>query len=122
PALSETMQAVERQGLWPTDIEVWRLHYAQTLHHWRSRFETAMAQTPGLLDDSFIRMWRYYLIASELSFRLGRQVVFQMQLARQQDAVPLTRDYMAEERLPSARLWHRAEERAQPVMAKKARH
>ena len=42
-------------------------------------------------------MWRYYLIASELTFRLSNQVVFQFQMARSQDAVPLTRDYLYRE-------------------------
>ncbi len=94
PALSEAMCAVERQDLWPTDIEVWRLHYAETLRHWRARFEDNLDAVRAMYDDRFCRMWRFYLIASELSFRLGRQVVFQLQLARQQDAVPLTRDYL----------------------------
>jgi cyclopropane-fatty-acyl-phospholipid synthase len=93
PALSETMQAVERRKLWTTDIEVWRLHYAKTLRHWRERFETNIDAVRMLYDDRFCRMWRYYLVASELSFRLGRQVVFQIQLSRRQDAVPLARDY-----------------------------
>lgn len=94
PALSEAMSALERHDLWPTDIEVWRLHYAMTLRHWRERFEANLDAVRAMYDDTFCRMWRYYLIASELSFRLGRQVVFQIQLARQQDAVPLTRDYL----------------------------
>lgn len=94
PALSEAMSALERHDLWPTDIEVWRLHYAMTLRHWRQRFEANLDTVRAMYDDRFCRMWRYYLVASELSFRLGRQVVFQIQLARQQDAVPLTRDYL----------------------------
>ncbi len=94
PALSEAMRAVEQERLWSTDIEVWRLHYAKTLRHWRDRFEANIDAVEKLYDARFCRMWRYYLIASELSFRLTRQVVFQIQLARRQDSVPLTRDYM----------------------------
>lgn len=94
PALSETMQAIERQGLWATDIEVWRLHYAMTLQHWRARFEANIDAVAKLYDERFCRMWRFYLIASELSFRFGRQAVFQIQLSRQQEAVPLSRDYL----------------------------
>jgi cyclopropane-fatty-acyl-phospholipid synthase len=94
PSLSETMQAVERQNLISTDIEVWRLHYALTLRHWRDRFEANIKAVETLYSDRFCRMWRYYLVASELTFRLGRQVVFQIQLSRQQDAVPLARDYL----------------------------
>ena len=94
PALSETMRAVENQGLYSTDIEVWRLHYAETLKHWHDRFMANIDKARDLYDDRFCRMWRYYLIASELTFRHSRQVVFQMQLTRAQDAVPLTRDYL----------------------------
>ena len=94
PSLSEMMKAVENQGLIETDIEVWRLHYALTLRHWHDRFMENIERARALYDDRFCRMWRYYLIASELTFLLNRQVVFQMQLARQQEAVPLTRDYL----------------------------
>lgn len=94
PALSEMAAAFEKEDLWPTDIEIWRLHYAETLRHWRSRFDACEDDIRDLYDDRFCRMWRYYLIASELSFRLGRQAVFQVQLARQRHAVPLTRDYL----------------------------
>ena len=94
PALSEVMPAIQNTGLWTTDIEVWRLHYAETLHHWRLRFETNINAVTAMYDARFCRMWRYYLIASEMTFRHYRQCVFQIQLAHRQDAVPLTRDYM----------------------------
>ena len=94
PAMSETMAAVERQKLVATDIEVWRLHYAETLKHWHDRFEANIDAARTLYDDRFCRMWRFYLIACELTFRHDRQVVHQFQLARDQQAVPLTRDYL----------------------------
>ena len=94
PALSEMMAAVEKEGLWTTDVEVWRLHYAETLKNWHARFLTHIDQARALYDERFCRMWRYYLLASELTFRHGRQCVFQVQLAHQQEAVPLTRDYL----------------------------
>jgi cyclopropane-fatty-acyl-phospholipid synthase len=94
PALSEVMPAIQGTGLWTTDIEVWRLHYAETLRHWRQRFEANIATVTALYDARFCRMWRYYLVASEMTFRHHRQCVFQIQLARAQDAVPLTRDYL----------------------------
>ena len=96
PALSEISAAVEKSRLYQTDIEVWRLHYAETLKHWLERFEAQSDAAAALYDDRFVRMWRYYLAASEMTFRHGRQCVFQVQLARQQEAVPLTRAYMAE--------------------------
>ena len=94
PALSEMVTAVEKEGLWTTDIEIWRLHYAQTLQHWYARFMANIDHARALYDERFCRMWRYYLLASELSFRHGRQCVFQVQLAHSQQAVPLTRDYL----------------------------
>jgi cyclopropane-fatty-acyl-phospholipid synthase len=94
PAMSEAVAAVERHGLVTTDVEVWRLHYAETLREWRRRFEANIDKARALYDERFCRMWRYYLIASELTFRLNNQVVFQFQMSPKQDAVPLTRDYL----------------------------
>ena len=107
PAMSEAVAAVERQRLVTTDVEVWRLHYAETLREWRRRFETNIDQVRALYDERFCRMWRYYLIASELTFRLNNQVVFQFQMTPTQDAVPLTRDYLYGE--PLAEIGHAAE-------------
>jgi cyclopropane-fatty-acyl-phospholipid synthase len=96
PALSEVMPAIQTSGLWTTDVEVWRLHYAETLRHWRLRFEAHLPEVTALYDARFCRMWRYYLVASEMTFRHYRQCVFQIQLSRQVDALPLTRNYMAD--------------------------
>ncbi len=96
PALSEVLPVVERQGLWVTDIEILRLHYAETLRAWRQRFTAQRAQIAALYDERFCRMWEFYLIGSELAFRRMGHMVFQMQLARRQDAVPLTRDYITD--------------------------
>lgn len=94
PALSEVMTAVEQNRLWSTDIECWRLHYAYTLRHWYDRFQTNRDQVAAMYDDRFVRMWRFYLAACEQTFRNGRQAVFQFQLSRNIDTVPLTRDYL----------------------------
>lgn len=94
PALSEFSAAIERTGLTTTDVEIWRLHYAETLRHWHERFVEREARAQALYDARFCRMWRYYLIASELTFRHGAQVVFQAQIAHRKDAVPITRDYL----------------------------
>ncbi|MBY0564407.1 MAG: cyclopropane-fatty-acyl-phospholipid synthase family protein [Hyphomonadaceae bacterium] len=94
PALSEIMPAIERAGLYVTDIEVWRLHYAFTLRAWRERFEAHLNDVRAMFDESFCRMWRFYLAASEAAFRYGGHEVFQIQLARRQDAVPRTRRYL----------------------------
>jgi cyclopropane-fatty-acyl-phospholipid synthase len=94
PALSQVMPAIERSGLWITDLEILRLHYAETLRHWRDRF---LGDGEDSRDERFRRMWEFYLTVSEMSFRFGGFMVFQAQLARQGDAVPMTRDYMFEQ-------------------------
>ncbi len=94
PALSEVVPVVERQRLWITDIEILRLHYARTLRAWRRRFEQNRERIKAIYDERFCRMWEMYLVGSELAFRRGGHMVFQMQLAKSLDAVPLTRDYM----------------------------
>jgi cyclopropane-fatty-acyl-phospholipid synthase len=96
PALSEVIPAIERAGLWITDLEILRLHYAQTLRHWRKRFLANRRKLSELYDERFCRMWEFYLAVSEMSFRYGGLMVFQAQLTRQIDAVPLTRDYLFE--------------------------
>jgi cyclopropane-fatty-acyl-phospholipid synthase len=108
PALSEVMTAVEKEDLYADDIEIWRLHYAETLRHWHDRFVAREDEARALYDERFCRMWRYYLVASELTFRLNRQVVFQLQLSRTQEAVPLTRDYLYPADRPE-RVTHAAE-------------
>jgi cyclopropane-fatty-acyl-phospholipid synthase len=104
PALSEVLPSIEREGLWVTDIEVLRLHYAETLCLWRRRFAANRARIAEIYDERFCRMWEFYLIGSELGFRRLGQMVFQIQLARRQDAVPLTRDYIAERDAHQAQL------------------
>jgi cyclopropane-fatty-acyl-phospholipid synthase len=96
PALSEVMPAIERSGLLTTDIEVLRLHYAETLRHWRRRFAASRDTIASLYDERFCRMFEFYLSSCELGFRTGSLAVFQVQLAHQQTAVPLTRDYIAD--------------------------
>jgi cyclopropane-fatty-acyl-phospholipid synthase len=96
PALSEVMAAVERSGLWATDVEILRLHYADTLGHWYERFQQNRDKAREFYDDRFCRMWEFYLAACEMMFRNGELMVFQIQLAHEPDAVPLTRDYITD--------------------------
>jgi cyclopropane-fatty-acyl-phospholipid synthase len=96
PALSEVVPAIERAGLWITDIEILRLHYAETLKHWHRRFQANRDRIRALYDERFCRMWEFYLIACEVSFRRLNQMVFQIQLSPTQEAVPLSRDYIFE--------------------------
>ena len=94
PALSEIVASVEKNYLCITDVEVWRLHYAKTLRHWHSRFTENEKLIREIYGDRFCRMWRYYLISSEISFRYYQHVVFQVQITKEQEAVPLTRNYL----------------------------
>ena len=96
PALSEVLPAIERAGLWVADTEILRLHYAETLRHWRQRFIAHWDRVKALYDERFCRMWEFYLAASEAGFRVQDLMVFQIQLAKRVDAVPITRDYMDE--------------------------
>jgi cyclopropane-fatty-acyl-phospholipid synthase len=96
PALSETLTAIEKSGLWVTDIEILRLHYAKTLSEWERRFQSQREVVRQMMDERFCRMWEFYLIAAELSFSHGKHMNFQVQLSKVVNAVPLTRDYMFE--------------------------
>jgi cyclopropane-fatty-acyl-phospholipid synthase len=94
PALSEIMPHVEKSYLYTADIEVWRLHYAQTLLHWYERTRASKADIINLYDERFYRMWTFYLAAARCAFLNLGHVVFQLQLSKTVDAVPLTRDYL----------------------------
>jgi cyclopropane-fatty-acyl-phospholipid synthase len=96
PAMSEVVPVVERSGLWITDIEILRLHYAETLRAWRTRFNANRERIRALYDERFCRMWEFYLAGSEMAFRHQGHLNFQMQLAKKIDAVPLTRDYVVD--------------------------
>jgi cyclopropane-fatty-acyl-phospholipid synthase len=97
PALSEVMPAIERAGLLVCDIEILRMHYAETLKAWRERFMARREEAVQLYDDRFARMWEFYLAASEMSFRKGNLMNFQIQLTKRQGVVPMTRDYVGQE-------------------------
>lgn len=102
PSLSELLPAIERAGLWVTDVEILRLHYAETLRRWRQRFLSNWDAAATLYDERFCRMWEFYLAGCEMAFRHQGHMVAQIQLAKSVDAVPLTRDYIAawEDRFP----------------------
>lgn len=96
PALSEVLPAVEKAGLLVTDIEILRLHYAETLKAWRERFLAHREEVERLYDPRFVRMFEFYLASSEMAFRHQGMMVFQIQLAKREGVVPLTRTYIAE--------------------------
>ncbi len=94
PALSEVLPAIERAGLWVTDVEILRLHYAKTLRCWQKLLAAHRAEVEAIYDARFYRMWEFYLVGSELFFALEDGMVFQIQLAADRNAVPLTRSYL----------------------------
>jgi cyclopropane-fatty-acyl-phospholipid synthase len=97
PSLSEVLTRIEKSGLLVTDIEILRLHYAETLKAWRERFLAYREEVERIYDRRFVRMWEFYLAASEMSFREQNLMVFQIQITKRQDVVPMTRDYIMRE-------------------------
>ena len=97
PALSEVLPYVEKAGLLVTDIEILRLHYAETLKNWRERFLAHREEAERIYDPRFVRMWEFYLAASEQSFREQAMMNFQIQITKRQGVTPMTRDYISRE-------------------------
>jgi cyclopropane-fatty-acyl-phospholipid synthase len=97
PALSEVLPAIEKAGLIVADVEVLQLHYAETLKAWRERFLAHRDEVVRLYDQRFVRMWEFYLACSEMAFRMGEMVVFQIQMTKRKGLIPTRRDYIARE-------------------------
>ena len=68
------LSIVERRDLGP--------HYAHTLALWRERFLTNWGRLEGAFDDTFRRMWEFYLAYCEAGFRTGYLGVSQLGLGR----------------------------------------
>ncbi|MCX2724931.1 SAM-dependent methyltransferase [Roseibium salinum] len=96
PALSEVFASTERLGLWVCDAEILRLHYYYTIRDWRRRFEARRDEAAALYDETFCRMWEFYLCAVELGFLHGSNMVFQLLLSKERDAVPIVRDFIVD--------------------------
>jgi cyclopropane-fatty-acyl-phospholipid synthase len=97
PALSEVLPLIEQAGLYVTDIEILRLHYAETLNEWGQRFSANRDKAAEIYDERFCRMWEFYLAASEMAFRFSGMNNFQIQFCKDQNVLPLTRDYIQEQ-------------------------
>ncbi|MBA8881255.1 SAM-dependent methyltransferase [Phyllobacterium myrsinacearum] len=108
PSMSEILPEIEKAGLTVTDVEVLRLHYASTLSAWRERFMDRWQDAAALYDERFCRMWEFYLAAAESAFRYEDLVVFQFQIAKRNDVIPLTRTYIAEHEQSRPRVLHAA--------------
>ena len=96
PTLAEQMPHIEQAKLLVADVEILRIHYADTLKRWREAFNDNMDEVRAMYDDRFCRMWDFYLTGCELAFRYDSLMVFQIQLSKKIDTVPLTRDYISE--------------------------
>jgi cyclopropane-fatty-acyl-phospholipid synthase len=112
PALSEVLPAIERAGLIVSDVEILRLHYAETLKAWRERFMSRRSEAVALKGEEFCRMWEFYLAGAEGAFRHQGMMVFQIQLVKRIDALPITRDYIFE---TERRLQHSANAQRTPT-------
>jgi cyclopropane-fatty-acyl-phospholipid synthase len=114
PALSETVAAIEPTGLWLLDCEIWRCHYGYTLAQWRERLLANREKAVEIMDERFCRMWELYLSIAECVFMQGSSNVFQLQLARERDTAPITRNYIEAE---EARIADREKEFLERVVA-----
>jgi cyclopropane-fatty-acyl-phospholipid synthase len=94
PALSEIVRGYEGLRMFPTDVEVLRLHYAWTIRHWYERAVAARAAIVAMYDEPFYRMWTFYLSGAAAAFEFGGMCNYQLQLSRARTAVPVTRDYL----------------------------
>ena len=119
PALSEVLPAIEKAGLMTGAIEILRLHYAETLKHWRERFAANRDKAKAIYDERFCRMWEFYLAGSEANFRWQDLMVFQIQITHRNDTLPMTRSYMekCEKALAVHEVAHRPERPRKPVPA-----
>lgn len=96
PTVPESTREIADAGLWLQDLEIWRVHYAETLRHWRERFRDVRDQVEEMYDERFARMWEFYLAGAECSFRYGISNVYQALIGHKRDAAPLSRDYITE--------------------------
>ena len=94
PSLSDIIHETEKLNINITDIEILRLHYAHTLTHWYNNVQKNKDQIIKMFDDRFYRMWEFYLLASKYSFVNMGNVVFQIQIAKNINNLPLTRNYI----------------------------
>jgi len=91
---SETVAEIEKSGFWVSDMEILRLHYGETILEWDKRFQENRDKVATMMDERFCRMWEFYLIVSEFSFRYSKNMNFQIQMVKKVDGLPITRDYM----------------------------
>jgi cyclopropane-fatty-acyl-phospholipid synthase len=95
PSLRQMLRVFEANRFSVLDVENLRLHYAQTLRHWRERFERSVSTVQEMMDERFVRMWRLYLAGSTAAFEVGSLQLFQVVFARGNDnRIPWTREHV----------------------------
>jgi cyclopropane-fatty-acyl-phospholipid synthase len=119
PSTSQLMRAVEGHHLWLTDVENLRLHYAMTLRLWYEKFNQRRDKIADIYDERFCRMWEMYLLGCEMVFSVQDMTVLQLQLTRQIDALPITRNYMLDAEQVLSGRDHSADPNAQRRLRKR---
>tara|TARA_Y100001970_G_scaffold162493_1_gene198628 strand:- start:1484 stop:2668 length:1185 start_codon:yes stop_codon:yes gene_type:complete len=94
PSLTDIINETQKLNMNITDIEILRMHYAHTLTHWYKNVQINKDKIIQMFDKRFYRMWEFYLLASKYSFVNMGNVVFQIQIAKDINNLPLTRNYM----------------------------
>ena len=94
PSMSEILNVCEIENINITDIEILRLHYAYTLSHWYKNILKNKNKIIQMFDERFFRMWEFYLLISKYSFVNMGNVVFQIQISKEINNLPLTRNYI----------------------------
>ena len=81
PSPSRFSTDADRAGLRIADRFTFGQDYAETLERWLQTFDAKRPAVEALgFDDSFIRLWRFYLAACIAGFRTGRTDVMQVEL------------------------------------------
>ena len=94
PSLSEITKVTEKHNINITDVEILRIHYAHTLDHWYKNTMAHKNKIIEMFDEKFLRMWEFYLLISKYSFINMGNVVYQIQIAKNIENLPLTRNYI----------------------------
>src|SRR6266511_560360 len=95
--VAEVVAAAERAGFEVRDLECLREHYAETLAAWLTRLEARFDEAVAVAGEARARLYRLYLAASAVGFRIGRTSVYQLLAAKRTasgraEGLPRSRD------------------------------
>lgn len=83
PSMQQLSALCNQFGFEPQSVHTFGRDYAETLRRWRMRFRSKIEQVKSLgFDDSFIRLWTFYLAYCEAGFDARRIDVAQLVLQR----------------------------------------